>query len=243
MDVPQPARPFLDVGLEVVGGAVEPGVSRRLLGELGLEEGGRWPDAVGRGGLPHAPVQCRRARQEARLHEVGHDRDIGPRPRSRSLRPYARCGRCPGRCPTGNARSRRCAGALRRGSLCPSRSRRRHRSRGAARRARSRPPPARRNAPDRVPPRATQTGGSDRSARRAGRPARRSQPPCRTLASSARARARVPRGRPRPAGLPSGSRPPNASGRRAPGPARLMGCHGFRYAHRVAGSRPRNPRR
>ncbi len=77
LDVAQSPGIFLDVGLQVVGGAAELAPTRLLLFDLGGKEGLARPDAVaGRGG-PHALEQVRRAGEPARLDEVGHDGRIG----------------------------------------------------------------------------------------------------------------------------------------------------------------------
>jgi hypothetical protein len=43
MQIPQATGPFLDVGLQLIGGILEAGVALLLLLDLGIEEGGWMP--------------------------------------------------------------------------------------------------------------------------------------------------------------------------------------------------------
>ena len=67
LDVAQPARARLHVRLEVVSGVVIAVMARGLLGDLGLEEIARRPDALGRERAPHRLEQRLRARPAGAL--------------------------------------------------------------------------------------------------------------------------------------------------------------------------------
>ena len=79
LDVAQPARALLDVGLELVGGVVEAVVARLLLAPLGGEEGLAGPDPLRPGRLAHGAVEGLVAGERARLHQVGGHRDVARR--------------------------------------------------------------------------------------------------------------------------------------------------------------------
>ena len=79
LDVAQAARTFLDVGLEVVAGVVEPVVAQALLAHLGLEEPPARPDPPRPRPLLHPREQGRGPLHEPALHEVGGHGDVAPR--------------------------------------------------------------------------------------------------------------------------------------------------------------------
>ncbi len=79
LDVAQASRALLHIGLEVVGGVVEPVVAFGLFGELGFEEIARRPEPVGRECAAHGLEEGRRARQQARLEQRRGDRKVRKR--------------------------------------------------------------------------------------------------------------------------------------------------------------------
>ncbi len=76
LDVAQPARARLDVRLEVVSRVVVAVMARGLLGDLGLEEIARRPDALGRERAAHRFEQRLGADQQARFDHRGRDADV-----------------------------------------------------------------------------------------------------------------------------------------------------------------------
>ena len=81
VDVPQPARAVLDVGLEVRRGVVESTVPFPLLEAAGLEEGRSGPQAIRTGALEQLLEKRGRPREEACFHEGGGKNGIVARVR------------------------------------------------------------------------------------------------------------------------------------------------------------------
>ena len=77
--VAQPARAFLDVGLQIVGSVMEFLVTAALFFAFYLEKITAVPDFGRVGALLHALVKLRRACQQARFHDVGDHGDVGQR--------------------------------------------------------------------------------------------------------------------------------------------------------------------
>ncbi len=79
LDIAQAAGPLLDIGLEVVGRVVEMVMPSLLLLPLRGEELSARPDPLRAHGRTHGLEEIGRAREDARLHEIGCDGNVAGR--------------------------------------------------------------------------------------------------------------------------------------------------------------------
>src|SRR5690606_12279172 len=76
LDIAQPARRFLDVGLQVVFGIAVAFVALPLLIALGAEESRRWPDFCRPGPPSHLSLDAWTAGDGAGFHQIGGNGDV-----------------------------------------------------------------------------------------------------------------------------------------------------------------------